>query len=966
MILCSKKEFPSEGVNYNLFVYSVFTLNSHICYMLVYLLISKYNLKMTISTLEWAPKWLNRPRAVYHLLFSLAVALSLLLLGWFVFYVFIFGSSEVSHYRRDFNENYLKALDFFDAREAFLLGIRDSIYQGETGKRYELYIPPRLDGKGGHSAIDFPPARARHLSSLGGQLLLIDPAQLKIINLQLGSPSFVELSKQNRLVTILQQASFSQYAQVRWEIVDQSVYLLMPYATVESEVRDNRWLALKFPFAAVLQAIKPQVDTCCKKFVLRNKQGETLMSSSPELSNLQVSVLTGPLGFSVTTTDGVVRFKLKKQVNQAGWTLSYFAELPDLFHSLRFVILIGFILYLVLSCLLFYLVRLLDKQVLRPAQFHLERLGESDSFSREVIDLAPIGLCVLRITDGSLVRDNVMAREWLNGEYQGLLIAAQQGDLKDIELQAHQDRDTHLHATFSRTRFQGEHVLLCALSNISARKQTENALAEAKQFADEANRAKSEFLARMSHEIRTPLYGVLGNLELLALSKLDRSQKQQVQTIQRSAQSLLHILNDILDLSKIEAGQLRIESHEFSLPHVVENTIRNFAGSAKNKGLRLYLQIEPSFPHLLLGDALRIQQILANLLGNAIKFTQQGAITIHLKSVRQTPEVLLYTLDVVDTGVGISTKDQARLFEPFMQADQSANRHYNGTGLGLPICLRLAKLMAGELQVTSKLGYGSSFSLTMALPVADDKPWLRKVLTTQPVTIVCDVQEHKRYLQTLIEYAGARVVDEEACQEDDRLIVVLVEMATSTVDIANVDGQVRVRSDAPQEPECIEGEWYVSSLSAEGILDAINFAQNKSTAVNVPLEAETSQLMPLRALVAEDNPANQLLLRSQLERLGCVVTITNNGKEALEALEKDQFDCILTDINMPVMDGYVLTRTLRNQGAVQPIFGVTASAMPEDAQRCREAGMTAHLAKPVSIDTLRAILQEYCSKQLPS
>ncbi|CUS14458.1 unnamed protein product, partial [Tuber aestivum] len=422
----------------------------------------------------------------------------------------------------------------------------------------------------------------------------------------------------------------------------------------------------------------------------------------------------------------------------------------------------------------------------------------------------------------------------------------------------------HLFLSFAPTRYQREEVLICAFSDISERKQVELALQQARTLADAANEAKTLFLATMSHEIRTPLYGVLGTLELLARTDLNSQQRGYLNAIEGSSANLLQLICDVLDVSKIEAGQLSLELSVFSPLELVQEVIQGYAGAAQSKGLQLFACLDPQLPDHVRGDVTRIRQILNNLLNNALKFTESGRIVLRLRLESREGERALLQWQVVDTGKGIAAHDQQYLFEPFFQASGNANV-VAGTGLGLSICKRLVHLMNGTLRVVSEPGLGSSFTFILPLEQVDeyaDEPWAR----------------------------------------------------------------------------------------AQGI------EENRSP---TPCEAPAEINLNLRLLVAEDNLINQLILRDQLEELGCTVVLAGDGIEALSLWGETAFDMILTDVNMPRMNGYELTEQLRRLGCSLPIIGATANAMLDEAERCLNAGMDHCLVKPFTLRALYQCLQPY-------
>ncbi|MNZ39273.1 Sensor histidine kinase RcsC [compost metagenome] len=467
----------------------------------------------------------------------------------------------------------------------------------------------------------------------------------------------------------------------------------------------------------------------------------------------------------------------------------------------------------------------------------------------------------------------------------------------------------------------------------------------------------------MSHEIRTPLYGVLGTLELLGLTTLTRQQQEYLHTIQRSSATLLQLISDILDVSKIEAGQMALEEVEFSPLELAEEVMRGHAAMAENKGLQLYSCLDADLPGLLCGDAARIRQILNNLLSNALKFTDFGRVVLRLKVLERRDGQVELQWQVTDTGMGISQAQQERLFEPFYQAH--GHQHtIGGTGLGLSICWNLSQMMNGSLRVVSEVGLGSSFSLALRLEVVEERQRALEgiQLLADSIYLRAPARELAVSLGAWVEGWGATGIVVDPLPDAPPPQAVLLDLlADSPVEPAWSGPRVCASADGGYQPQAEGQGWRVSIHHLRGIGQALLLAQRGEMAL-VQEEEPTPRLagLGLRVLVAEDNPINQLLLREQLEQLGCSVILAANGQEALQHWSPGAFDALLTDVNMPQMNGYELARTLRQRDAQLPIIGVTANAMREEGERCMAVGMNAWLVKPMSLRTLHNGLRKLC------
>ncbi|HRF62734.1 MAG TPA: response regulator [Candidatus Competibacter sp.] len=518
----------------------------------------------------------------------------------------------------------------------------------------------------------------------------------------------------------------------------------------------------------------------------------------------------------------------------------------------------------------------------------------------------------------------------------------------------------------------------------------ERELRAAKEIADRTNRAKSEFLANMSHEIRTPMNGVLGMLELLERTEIDAKQRHYLHTAQSSAKNLLTIINDILDVSKLEAGRLTLERIEFDLRQHVEDAVGLWVDGAHRKGLELVCAVAGHVPRRVLGDPTRLHQVLANLLGNAIKFTERGEVVLRVELAEE--DRLCFV--VRDTGIGMTESEQARIFDAFVQADGSTTRKYGGTGLGLTISRRLVALMGGTLTVQSVPGGGSEFSFalqleTIAVPPSKmaPPPW-----TGQRVLVVDDNTASR---QALVELLQAWDIEPTAVESGtDALQALRCALAANhpywlaLLDrhMPAMDGLAlahAVRADQAlrmtrlvmlgAEPSSVDqtavDAWLnkpIRSVELHEILARLAGADRvKLPPADSPNDGqEQRSLTGKRVLVVEDNLVNQLICQEMLVGLGLDAAIADNGREALRALEDNVYDLVLMDCQMPEMDGYEATRVIRAREQTQqqprlPILALTAHAMVGDRERCLEAGMDDYVTKPFRYEDIKALLERW-------
>lgn len=669
------------------------------------------------------------------------------------------------------------------------------------------------------------------------------------------------------------------------------------------------------------------------------------------------------------------------QLNSGDWTFVYSQSWGEVLKDNRQAL----IVILLSSCLIifmtWFLLLLVKRRVLAPAVRQSEAIFESEQLSRTLIDTAPVGLGLIGLSNGKpLLRSPVMKQMQTRLRLRNYRLPVElirsflrqndataghphKGPVTD-ELTFGDSEDASISLSVSATpvRYRNEDTLVVAFVDVTNQKLLEKRLLTAKEEADRASAAKSSFLATMSHEIRTPLNAILGNLELLEYSALD-SQRDRLTVIRHASDNLLSTISDVLDFSKIEAGEMHVEHIEFDLADIATRSLAIFAPVAQAKGITLVGEPGSTVTLPMTGDPTCLQQVLNNLLSNALKFTERGQVVLRLRVDNTAGEL---HIEAEDSGIGMTAAQQALIFNPFSQADETINRRYGGTGLGLALCMRLVQAMGGAISVTSEPNKGSLFRITFPLSACTGQAE-RPRFDGQSVTLICANPQHRAWLVQALQTWGLIVQDFQHPALLDagalsRLSTLILWGDRSTW---HPDDENRLVEEASQVIDCLlsgpqtpvkTGRLLSTSVyGLRGLAQALGHVM-QGTHLPAGENPETGFSRTLHVLVAEDNPVNARLFEEQLQLLGCYATLVTEGEEALRQLRQAKFDILLTDLSMPGMDGYTLARRVKAEWPDLPVMAITANATEQEYQACEVAGMTRVLTKPLLLAELKDAL----------
>lgn len=674
-----------------------------------------------------------------------------------------------------------------------------------------------------------------------------------------------------------------------------------------------------------------------------------------------------------------------------GWVLIRTFTWAEFFDQLKYSFFVVLLLTLFVLVALWLFILFLAKVVLTPLRDDARKVYESEAFNRIILTTLPIGVTVFDLTSHTNLLQNDKARAllglssqedqfYLNFLEKHACVAEQvgspssgvkEGHTIDTWVSTDNGEKRELSVTFIQTRYMRRRVVLFGMVDVTEQRAAVELLEQAKEAANQANIAKSLFLAMMSHEIRTPLHGALGNLELLALESLTPQQHMRVTTIRKAFDSLLAIINDVLDLSKLEAKKMHLSPEPFQLDELIERCAHTFAPIILEKNIAFVCLIDPDISGYWIGDGHRIHQVLMNLLSNARKFTEMGTITLRAAQGEVSNDEVWVQLSVADTGIGISRKHQQHIFEPFSQADSTVSKSFGGTGLGLTLCKRVIELAGGNITVDSELGEGSLFTVHIPLSRDIDRPPSIAPLdyVFDRICIVCDSMLWQLNLikQLQLWFPDVEVITSssnevmfEGSKQTVLLVVGLGELSTSfwKARASSYLDVLVVSAAGPLYPERQGNELHVTSFSNSMLKLALSACGNRDEVFAKEALIQALDHMvhsSIRVLVVEDDALNRTLLEHQLEALGYYnVDSASNGREGLDHCLSKKYDVIITDLGMPIMDGRSLLSALRELDILTPVVLNTADTGGDFLRK--DSGFAGVMHKPVTIEGLGAVL----------
>lgn len=675
-----------------------------------------------------------------------------------------------------------------------------------------------------------------------------------------------------------------------------------------------------------------------------------------------------------------LNFIIAQRVDGPNWLTIYVLGWRDLLAGALGSVAGAITVFIAALILLWRGVVYFDKRIAQPFERDALKLIEAEAFNRSVIDTAPVGIAVFDPLRGEIVQENAVVRRLLWGAAaesnaafyrEAIMERANMNAHAPAQLNQHSfleipwvidHRTIHLGAALSNTRLDGRDVILLGLIDITEQKAAEAMLVRMQQATDKASREKSMFMAMIGHEIRTPLHGATGHLELLANSHLDDEQRQRIALVQRSFDTLLTLVNDLLETTRIEANALAINPQPAHVNHVVEHCAQLFSALAQEKGIAISCYTDPALDQALEADDHRLLQILQNLVSNAVKFTQHGSITLSSHLLREDNTYVWTRFDVADTGVGIPSALQALVFKPLTQADISVSRRYGGSGLGLFLCRGLAEAMGGTIALHSEPGYGSMFSIELPLrrlaPAQRPQPHPLNSLAVHLQGF--NLRQAQMLSGRIANWGGVPRVLSHGMTESPDILVVNQSSPQQSAESGHHAprlGTIMISTEGPLAPRRTGRVCMVSAYSSDALLAALLDLSQAGGNTSAAGATTDIPIVPRDILVAEDDPVSRTLLLHQLQALGLTrVRTAVDGQQALNMWLESPPDVLITDLGMPYLDGKGLLAEVRRHNPDAYVIAITAADTEEIQSHAEGAEFSAVLHKPVRLTELRGVL----------
>lgn len=900
-----------------------------------------------------------------------ALALILILCGFLGAGAYLYASAThlISEYRRHLNAAADRAQLYFDQREILLRALAATAVHPS-----EISLSPRVKNL---RPLDTPETKKnerrslllthRHWAALlrTGTLSYIQPDPVRAYRLEQIGNRLHWQSQDNDLAVRLGTINTAPQARrtpVVWlRQAGNAQPRLVAYTPIDRDDKEGGWLGLELKdIDAALTSNRLPPNT---EYILFDIHDQAVLFSNAPPAPSKLYLLKGDyFGFSDEWLPQ--RIILSKSIGSGGLRVLYATPTGQLLLDGRFILTNALLALAAFTGAVLLGARLVRQHLLIPANLQAQNLFDSMSLNRKLVAMAPVGLALIDSKGELIFQRNTQAQAWMDGDKQWRTrLPQKEADSTRSDVTLENGRIVRIHTI--TLNYRSHHAALCSIMDVTAEKAEETALRLARQQAENANTAKTQFLTTMSHEIRTPLYGILGTLELMLLSDTQHRQTSYLDTLRRSAETLYRVVGESLDLSRIEAGHIILEAQEFSPQAQIDDVLSAYAATAQNKGLLLYAITPVRALDTAIGDPLRIGQILSNLVSNAIKFTLSGHVAIRLHIDPQPDNQLTLRFQVADSGRGISAEAMPKLFMPYFSQNIGTNEQ-SGTGLGLPICQQLANLMGGSLSVVSEPGLGTSISFEIKLPLASPgapPPPTPHKLSFQPVYVTGDVPEIIMNVCSWLRYLGAdaQPYTNQPAQTGAVLVQTWPSLATPRPKWFGY--QVIVLPNAQPEIRHIEqpDRLYSASNAITHIAQAVQQAQTLDVTYDPSSLPPAPTLHGPNVLLVDDNQLNRQIRQEQLNILGCFIQIEVNAESALMLANTERVDIILIDLDMTTTNGYTLASALRAQSYQGRIIGITATAPLNSDRKWAAAGIDDLLIKPVSIATLRtSLLNQPC------